>query len=148
MQERSKMGLLSNLSKKREAKHSLKVGRTFLTENGKKAGITTTSSGLQYRIIQQGKGQKTKGWQRVTVHYQGTFINGVEFDSTDEKSDPATFALNELITGWSEALKLMNPGSIYQLFIPSELAYGTKGAEDIIGPNEVLIFKTELVKLS
>ncbi|MBF0358485.1 MAG: FKBP-type peptidyl-prolyl cis-trans isomerase [Magnetococcales bacterium] len=142
------MGLLSNLSKKRLAKNNLKAGRKFLLENSKKAGITTTSSGLQYRVIRQGCGQKTKGWQRVTVHYQGRFINGVEFDSTDEESGPATFALNELISGWSEALKLMNPGSIYQLFIPSELAYGAKGAEDIIGPNEVLIFKTELLKLS
>ena len=140
--------LFSHWTNKNRAKQALKKGQLFLAQNAKKEGITTTQSGLQYRIIKQGEGQKAKGWHKATVHYRGTFINGKEFDSTNEKDGPTTFMVGEVILGWSEALKLMNPGSTYQLFIPCQLAYGPKGAAGIIGPNEVLIFNTELIKLS
>ncbi len=141
-------GLLSKWSKKRSAAQTLKAGRQFLLDNAKQDGVITTASGLQYRIIKEGEGQKAKGWHKVTVHYRGTFINGKEFDATSKETGPATFLVSEVITGWAEALKLMNPGSIYQLFIPPELAYGPRGAAGIIGPNETLIFQTELLKLS
>ncbi|MBF0379637.1 MAG: FKBP-type peptidyl-prolyl cis-trans isomerase [Magnetococcales bacterium] len=142
------VGILSKWSKNRDAAKTLKVGRQFLKENAKKKGVITTSSGLQYKVVKTGVGQRAKGWHKATVHYRGTFINGVEFDATDQESGPATFKVSEVIPGWSEALKLMQPGSIFELFIPSELAYGKKGAEDIIAPNETLIFTTELISLS
>jgi FKBP-type peptidyl-prolyl cis-trans isomerase len=141
-------GLLSGWSKKRDASKALKAGRQFLLENAKKEGVVTTASGLQYKIIKAGEGPKAKAWHKVTVHYKGTFLDGSEFDSTNEESGPATFLIGEVIHGWAEALKLMSVGSIHQLFIPSELAYGSRGAGGDIGPNETLIFRTELLELS
>ena len=140
-------GLFSRWSKKRVGKQNDKLGRQFLLDNGKNTGITTTVSGLQYQVIQQGEGQKAKSRQKVTVYYRGTFIDGREFDSSTPETGAATFMVSEVIPGWSEALKLMNPGSKYKLFIPAALAYGSKGAGDVIGPNEVLIFETELLRL-
>lgn len=122
-------------------------GRMFLEENGKKEGVVTTASGLQYMVLKQGDGPKPKSTDRVTVHYRGTTIDGTEFDSSYGRGEPTTFGVSGVIKGWSEALQLMNVGSKYKLFIPSELAYGQRGAGQKIGPNAVLIFEVELLDI-
>jgi len=122
-------------------------GLAFLENNKTKEGVITTGSGLQYKIIKQGAGDKPKATDTVVVHYVGTTIDGTVFDSSRDRGTPATFPLGSVIKGWIEALQLMNVGSIFQLFIPSELAYGTRGAGTDIRPNEVLIFEVELVEI-
>ena len=122
-------------------------GAAFLAENAKKEGITTTSSGLQYKILTQGNGAKPSATNSVTVHYQGTTLDGKEFDSSYKRGEPATFPLNRVIAGWTEGLQLMQEGSKYRFYIPSNLAYGPKGAGRDIGPNATLIFEVELIKV-
>lgn len=122
------------------------TGEKFLAENKKKDGVKTTASGLQYKVVSEGKGTKPKDTDNVTVHYKGTFIDGKEFDSSYKRNEPASFPLNGVIKGWTEGLQLMTPGSKYQFFIPSDLAYGEEGRPGI-EPNSTLVFDVELVSV-
>jgi FKBP-type peptidyl-prolyl cis-trans isomerase FklB len=124
-----------------------KEGAEFLAENKKKEGVKTTASGLQYKVITEGKGKTPTATDTVTVNYKGTLIDGTEFDSSYKRGQPATFPVNGVIKGWTEALQLMKEGSKWQLFIPAELAYGERGAGGQIGPNAVLIFEVELLSI-
>lgn len=126
---------------------SKQEGESFLTENKKEKGITTLPSGLQYKVITMGTGPKPKADQTVRVHYQGKLIDGTEFDSSYKRGEPAVFSCNRVIAGWTEALQLMPVGSKWQLFIPSNLAYGESGAGQIIPPNATLIFDVELLSI-
>ncbi len=121
------------------------AGEKFLAENGKKDGVKTTASGLQYEVVTEGKGANPKASDRVTVHYKGTLISGEQFDSSYDRGQPITFPLGNVIPGWTEGLQLMKPGAKYKLYIPSNLAYGERGAGAKIGPNETLIFEVELL---
>ena len=123
-----------------------KEGEAFLAENGAKEGVTTLESGLQYKVLTEGTGAKPGATDRVTVHYRGTLIDGTEFDSSFGRGEPATFGVNQVIKGWTEALQLMPEGSRWELYIPSELAYGPGGNPPVIGPNSTLIFEVELLK--
>jgi FKBP-type peptidyl-prolyl cis-trans isomerase FklB len=120
-------------------------GTKFLEENKKKPGVKTTSSGLEYKVIKEGNGPQPKATDTVTVNYRGTLINGTEFDSSYKRGQAATFPVNGVIKGWTEALQLMKVGSKYQLFIPSELAYGERSVSPEIGANSTLIFEVELL---
>jgi FKBP-type peptidyl-prolyl cis-trans isomerase FklB len=120
-------------------------GAKFLEENKKKEGVKTTSSGLQYKMVKEGTGPQPKATDIVTVNYRGTLINGTEFDSSYKRGEPATFPLNGVIKGWTEAVQLMKVGSKYQLFIPSQLAYGDRAVGPDITPNSTLIFDVELL---
>ncbi len=122
------------------------AGIAFLAENAKKPGIVTTASGLQYQVITEGSGATPGPTDNVTVHYQGTTLAGKEFDSSYKRGAPATFPLNRVIAGWTEGLQLMKEGGKSRLFIPSNLAYGERGAGRDIGPNSALIFEVELIK--
>ncbi len=125
-----------------------KEGEDFLAANKKKDGVITLASGLQYKIIKNGSGKTPKATESVTVNYRGTLIDGTEFDSSYKRGQPATFNVNGVIPGWTEALQLMKEGSKWQLFIPSNLAYGARGAGEVIGPNAVLIFEVELISVN
>ena len=122
-------------------------GKAFLDENGKKDSIKILSSGLQYEVIKGGTGAPPKATDTVTVHYRGTLIDGTEFDSSYSRNQPATFALNRVIKGWTEGLQLMKPGAKFLFFIPPDLAYGERGAGGTIGPNSTLIFEVELLSV-
>lgn len=122
-------------------------GKAFLEENKKNPKVKTTASGLQYEVITEGNGPKPVATDKVTVHYVGTTIDGKEFDSSIRRGEPASFNLNGVIKGWTEGVQLMSVGSKYKFYIPSELAYGERGAGENIGPNEVLIFEVELIKI-
>jgi FKBP-type peptidyl-prolyl cis-trans isomerase len=122
-----------------------KIAEDFLKENGVKEGVTTTASGLQYKIITQGEGTKPKAEDTVKVHYKGTLLDGTEFDSSYARNEPAVFPLNQVIPGWTEAVQLMNVGSKIQLFLPPKLAYGDRGAPPVIEPGSMLIFDVELL---
>jgi FKBP-type peptidyl-prolyl cis-trans isomerase FklB len=124
-----------------------KDGEVFLAENAKMEGVTTLPSGLQYKVIKSGSGPKPKLTDEVTTHYRGTLINGTEFDSSYKRGKPTSFPVNGVIAGWTEALQLMPVGSKWQLFIPSNLAYGSRGAGGDIGPNATLIFDIELLAI-
>lgn len=129
------------------AKKNLDAGQAFLEANKKKEGVTTTASGLQYKVITEGKGKQPKSTDSVVAHYHGTLINGTEFDSSYQRNEPATFPVGGVIKGWQEVLPLMKEGSKWQVYIPSDLAYGPRGAGRDIGPNEVLIFDIELLSV-
>lgn len=129
---------------KKAAADNQKEGDTFLAENKKKKDVKTLPSGLQYKIIKEGKGKKPKESDMVEVNYRGTLINDTEFDSSYKRGQPATLKVKDIIPGWREALQLMPVGSKWQLFIPAKLAYGEKGAGPI-GPNAALIFEVELL---
>jgi len=122
-------------------------GEKFLADNAKKEGVKTTSSGLQYQVIKLGEGMKPKVTDKVKVNYKGTLIDGTVFDSSYKRGQPVTFPLNRVIKGWTEGLQLMPVGSKYKLFLPSELAYGVRGAGGKIGPNSTLIFDVELLSI-
>jgi FKBP-type peptidyl-prolyl cis-trans isomerase FklB len=124
-----------------------KEGEAFLAENKKKEGVKTLASGLQYKVIKPGTGKKPKSTDTVTTHYRGTLIDGTEFDSSYSRGQPATFPVHGVIPGWTEALQLMEEGAKWQLFIPSKLAYGERGAGNAIGPNATLIFEVELISI-
>jgi FKBP-type peptidyl-prolyl cis-trans isomerase FklB len=124
-----------------------KQGEDFLAENKKKEGVKTLPSGLQYKVIKAGTGKKPKADDTVTANYRGTLIDGMEFDSSYKHGQPATFRVSGVIPGWSEALQLMEEGAKWQLFIPSNLAYGERGMGGIIGPNATLFFELELVSI-
>lgn len=122
-------------------------GDLFLAENKAKEGVVVTESGLQYKILTPGKGVKPKATDQVSVNYRGTLVDGTEFDSSYKRNSPATFFVNQVIKGWTEALQLMPVGSKWQLVIPSDLAYGDRGAGPVIGPGSVLIFEVELLEI-
>ncbi len=124
------------------------AGEKFLAENGTAAGVVTTASGLQYQVFTEGSGATPKATDNVTVHYKGTTIDGKEFDSSYSRGEPATFPLNRVIAGWTEGVQLMKEGAKYRFFIPSNLAYGERGAGRDIGPNSALIFDVELIKVN
>ncbi|MCH7990113.1 MAG: FKBP-type peptidyl-prolyl cis-trans isomerase [Planctomycetes bacterium] len=128
-----------------QAKAAGKKGKDFLAANKKKKGVVTLKSGLQYLVLKQGTGKKPKATDRVKTHYHGTLIDGTVFDSSVQREMPATFPVNGVIKGWIEALQLMNVGSKWKLFIPSELAYGKRGSPPKIAPDSVLIFEIELL---
>jgi FKBP-type peptidyl-prolyl cis-trans isomerase FklB len=133
----------------REAKggEAKAAGEKFLAENKKKPGVKTLDSGIQYKVITEGKGEKPAPDSTVVAHYSGKLINGTEFDSSYKRGEPATFPLNGVIKGWQEILPMMSVGSKWEVYIPSELAYGERGAGANIGPNETLIFDIELVDI-
>ncbi|PPD30079.1 MAG: peptidylprolyl isomerase [Methylomonas sp.] len=124
------------------------AGEKFLAENSQVAGVVTTASGLQYQVFTEGSGATPKATDNVTVHYKGTTIDGKEFDSSYSRGEPATFPLNRVIAGWTEGVQLMKEGAKYRFFIPSNLAYGERGAGRDIGPNAALIFDVELIKIN
>lgn len=125
-----------------------KEGEAFLAANKKKEGVKTTPSGLQYKIVKDGTGKTPKATDTVTVNYRGKLIDGTEFDSSYKRGQPATFPVNGVIKGWTEALQMMKEGAQWELFIPSDLAYGERGAPGgSIGPNSVLIFDVELISI-
>lgn len=133
---------------KKQAAANREQGEQFLSENAQKEGVQTTESGLQYEVIEEGSGPSPEASDRVTVHYTGTLIDGTVFDSSRERGEPATFALNQVIPGWTEGLQLMNEGGHYKFYIPSELAYGERGAGDVIEPGSTLIFDVELLEVA
>jgi len=122
-----------------------KAGDAFLAANKGKDGVKTTGSGLQYKVLKEGTGARPKATSQVTVHYKGTLLDGKVFDSSYDRGQPATFALNQVIPGWTEAVQLMNVGSKYQFWIPSELGYGPQGSPPAIPPNSTLVFEVELL---
>ena len=124
-----------------------KEGESFLAANKDKPGVVTLPDGLQYKIIAPGTGPKPEANDTVVCNYRGTFIDGTEFDSSAKTGQPATFNVSQVIHGWTEALQLMPAGSKWQLFIPSEMAYGARGAGNLIGPNAMLIFDVELLSV-
>ncbi len=128
---------------------NLDAGKAFLQENAGKEGVKTTASGLQYKVLVEGRADgKTPGpTSTVTVNYEGRHLNGEVFDSSFKRNKPISFALNRVIPGWTEGLQLMKEGAKYQLYIPSELAYGRRGAGRAIAPDETLIFDVELLKV-
>jgi FKBP-type peptidyl-prolyl cis-trans isomerase len=121
------------------------AGKEFLEANGKKEGVTTTASGLQYKVIKAGTGAQPKATDTVKVHYKGTFLDGKTFDSSYDRGEPISFPLNRVIAGWTEGVQLMPLGSTYEFYIPSNLAYGERGAGGAIPPNATLIFVVELL---
>jgi len=126
---------------------NLAAGEKFLAENGKKDGVKTLDSGLQYKVMIKGDGQSPKASDTVVAHYEGRLINGNVFDSSIKRGSPAEFPVKGVIPGWQEILKLMPTGSKWQVYIPSKLAYGENGAGGSIGPNETLIFDIELISI-
>ncbi len=139
-------------AKQREAAQKMaevnqKAGEAFLAENGKRAEVKITESGLQYEVLHEGDGPVPTAADQVEVHYIGKLIDGTVFDSSVERGVPATFGVTQVIPGWVEALQLMKAGSKWRLFIPSQLAYGPQGAGNVIGPNSTLIFDVELLKV-
>lgn len=122
-------------------------GEAFLAENAKKEGVKTLPSGLQYKVLKDGTGKQPGRADTVSVHYKGTLIDGTVFDSSYKRGEPAEFGVTQVIKGWTEALQLMKEGAKWQIFLPSSLGYGDRGAGDLIGPNETLVFEVELLKV-
>ena len=136
------------MAKQKRAGEKIKAdGEKFLTDNKTKPGITVLTNGLQYKVLAEGQGDSPKPTDTVTVNYRGTLIDGTEFDSSYKRGQPATFPVGGVIPGWTQALQLMKPGARWQLFIPSELAYGERGTPGI-PPNSTLIFEVELISLT
>ncbi len=150
--------IISNFQKETAEKQAVKMksvaeknkkeGEAFLAENKKKEGVKILANGLQYKVIKDGKGQTPKLTDTVTTNYCGTLIDGTEFDSSYKRGQPAKFPVNGVILGWREALQLMKVGSKWQIFIPSNLAYGEMGAGNVIGANQTLIFEIELISIN
>ncbi len=132
----------------KQALQNLEKGQSYLADNGKKDGVKTTDSGLQYQELTAGKGTSPAVTDTVQVHYRGTLVDGTEFDSSYSRGEPVSFPLNGVIPGWTEGLQLMKEGGKSRLVIPSELAYGPGGMGNAIGPNETLVFEVELLKIN
>ncbi len=126
---------------------SIEQGKAFLEENKKKPGIVTLPSGLQYEVINEGTGKMAKATDQVRCHYEGTLIDGTLFDSSVKRGEPAVFGVTQVIPGWVEALQLMPEGSKWKLYIPSDLAYGARGAGEMIPPHSTLVFEVELIEV-
>ncbi|HHH39590.1 MAG TPA: FKBP-type peptidyl-prolyl cis-trans isomerase [Sedimenticola sp.] len=131
----------------RKAEEALERSKTFLAENAKKPDVHVLPSGVQYQVIEEGKGTPPGLEDQVKVHYEGRTIDGRKFDSSRDRGQPAVFALQGVIKGFAEALTRMKPGARWKVFIPPELAYGSRGAGDLIGPNEALVFDLELIEV-
>ncbi len=144
------MGVADRLAQmnKEKSDTNLKAGEEFLAQNKTRPGVTETASGLQYEVITEGSGPKPSASNKVTCHYHGTLIDGTIFDSSVQRGQPATFPLNMVIKGWTEALQLMPTGSKWRLFLPPNLAYGERQTGAVIGPNSTLIFEVELISFS
>ncbi|MBF1633282.1 MAG: FKBP-type peptidyl-prolyl cis-trans isomerase [Prevotella sp.] len=123
------------------------AGEAFLAENGKKDGVVTLPSGLQYQVLKEGNGKKPSATDQVVCHYEGTLIDGTVFDSSYQRNQPATFGLNQVIPGWTEGVQLMQEGAKYRFFIPYKLAYGERGAGAQIPPFATLVFDVELIEV-
>lgn len=132
---------------KQQADENAKIGQAFLKENAKKPGVKTTKSGLQYVVLQEGKGKSPTANSNVRVHYEGRLLDGTVFDSSIARTQPVVFRTAQVITGWTEGLQLMKEGAKYRFFIPAELAYGQVGSGDVIEPNSTLIFDIELIEV-
>lgn len=130
------------------AEESMQEGLAFLEENKSRQNVVTTESGLQYEVLEEGSGPKPGENDTVSVHYHGTTIDGTVFDSSVDRGEPVSFPVNGVIQGWQEALQLMPAGSKWKIFVPSELAYGERGAGRDIGPNETLVFEVELISIN
>ena len=145
--------VLSDYQKKEQEEQVAKAnanktkGEAYLAENKKKKGVTVTDSGLQYKVIKAGEGKKPTAESTVVVHYRGTLTDGTEFDSSYSRGEPAELGVSRVIKGWQEALSLMPAGSKWQITVPSDLAYGPRGAGGAIGPNAVLLFDIELIEV-
>ena len=122
-------------------------GEVFLKQNAKKEGVKTLPSGLQIKIIKEGEGRQPKATDKVVVHYSGRLIDGTEFDSSYKRGQPAEFAVNGVIKGWTEGLQLLKEGGKAELYVPANLAYGSRGAGGLIGPEEALVFEVELISV-
>ncbi len=120
----------------------------FLKENGKKKGVKTTASGLQYKVVKEGQGKRPTTGDTVRVHYRGSLLDGTEFDSSYKRNEPVEFQVGQVIPGWAEALQLMKAGSTYELYIPPDLAYGDRGVPPVIEPGSLLIFTVELLDVT
>jgi FKBP-type peptidyl-prolyl cis-trans isomerase FklB len=136
------------VSMEKKARVIREESKTFLEENKKKPGVVTTASGLQYQVLTKGTGKAPAATSSVTVHYTGKLVDGTVFDSSVSRGEPATFALNQVITGWTEALQLMHEGDKWLVFLPSDLGYGERGSGPQIPPNAALIFEIELLKVN
>ena len=147
MQTQNELRAKQQAQMQQAAEANKKEGAAFLAANKGKEGVVTLPSGLQYKILKAGTGPKPKATDSVVCNYRGTLINGTEFDSSYKRGQPATFPVNGVIKGWTEALQLMPVGSKWQLFIPPDLAYGERGAGADIGPNATLIFEVELMSI-
>ena len=141
--EEQVMGALTNALMQQKAASS----ESFMQENAARAEVTTTESGLQYEVLVKGTGPKPSATDTVVTHYHGTLTDGTVFDSSVERGSPATFPVNRVIAGWTEALQMMSTGSKWRLVIPSELAYGERGAGGAIPPNATLVFEVELLEI-
>lgn len=130
-----------------DAQKAIAEGKVFLTNNGQREGVTTTKSGLQYEVLQEGAGRSPKATDRVRCHYEGRLISGEVFDSSYRRNEPADFGLNQVIAGWTEGVQLMKEGAKYRFFIPYLLGYGEQGAGSSIPPYSTLIFDVELIKV-
>ena len=143
----AKMQAIAEAENAKKAAAAKKIADTYLAENAKKEGVTTTASGLQYKVLTAGTGATPTASDKVEVHYEGRLIDGTVFDSSYKRGTTATFGVGQVISGWTEALQLMKEGAKYQLTIPAKLAYGERGSPPKIGPGETLIFDVELIKV-
>ncbi len=150
MTAREAQEMLNDYFARKAAEDSQKAiaeGKVFLTNNGAREGVTTTKSGLQYEVLQEGTGRSPKATDRVRCHYEGRLISGEVFDSSYQRNEPADFGLNQVIAGWTEGVQLMKEGAKYRFFIPYLLGYGEQGAGSSIPPYSTLIFDVELIKV-
>jgi FKBP-type peptidyl-prolyl cis-trans isomerase FklB len=136
-----------NAEVQQKSQQNLKSGQDFLANNKKQAGVVTLPDGLQYKVVTMGTGPKPTETDTVKVDYTGTLINGTVFDSSEKQGQPISFKVNQVIKGWTEILQLMPVGSTFQVFIPSDLAYGAQAVGNVIGPNETLIFTIHLISI-
>ena len=136
-------------TKQEKAQHAsaIEAGERYLSENAQKDGVITTASGLQYQVLKEGNGKKPKATDKVRCHYEGMLIDGTLFDSSIQRGEPAVFGLNQVISGWTEGLQLMQEGAKYRFFIPYNLGYGERGAGSSIPPYSALVFDVELIEV-
>ena len=139
--------VMSIAAKHAKGKAAKDEGELYLQQNGKKEGVVTLPSGLQYLVLTEGSGKKPKATDQVKCHYEGMLVDGTLFDSSIQRGEPATFGLNQVIAGWTEGLQLMQEGAKYRFFIPYHLGYGEQGAGSAIPPFAALVFDVELIEV-